>query len=61
MLSLLQVTSASARRKLEVAADEAQLVAQAKMANTAAAHAKSQFLAVLSHELRTPLNGVLAD
>ncbi len=60
MLSLLQVTSASARRKLEVAADEAQLVAQAKMANTAAAHAKSQFLAVLSHELRTPLNGVLA-
>jgi len=60
MLSLLQVTSAAARRKLEVAADEAQLVAQAKMANTAAAHAKSQFLAVLSHELRTPLNGVLA-
>ena len=60
MLSLLQATSASARRKLEVAADEAQLVAQAKMANTAAAHAKSQFLAVLSHELRTPLNGVLA-
>lgn len=60
MLSLLQATSASARRKLEVAADEAQLVAQARMANTAAAHAKSQFLAVLSHELRTPLNGVLA-
>ena len=60
MLSLLQVTSASARRKLEVAADEADLIAQAKMANTAAAHAKSQFLAVLSHELRTPLNGVLA-
>lgn len=60
MLSLLQATSASARRKLEVAADDAQLVAQAKIANTAAAHAKSQFLAVLSHELRTPLNGVLA-
>jgi signal transduction histidine kinase/ActR/RegA family two-component response regulator len=60
MLSLLQVTSASARRKLEAAADEAQLVAQAKIANTAAAHAKSQFLGVLSHELRTPLNGVLA-
>ena len=60
MLTLLQITSASARRKLEAAADEAQLVAQAKIANEAAAHAKSQFLAVLSHELRTPLNGVLA-
>lgn len=60
MLSLLQVTSAAARRRLEAAADEAQVVAQARMANEAAAHAKSQFLAVLSHELRTPLNGVLA-
>jgi signal transduction histidine kinase/ActR/RegA family two-component response regulator len=60
MLSLLQATSASARRKLEAQADEAQLIAQAKIANQASAHAKSQFLAVLSHELRTPLNGVLA-
>jgi signal transduction histidine kinase/ActR/RegA family two-component response regulator len=60
MLSLLQLTSAAARRRLEAAADEAQVVAQARIANEAAAHAKSQFLAVLSHELRTPLNGVLA-
>lgn len=60
MLTLLQITSASARRKLEAAADEAQVAAQARIATEAAAHAKSQFLAVLSHELRTPLNGVLA-
>ena len=60
MLSLLQATSASARRRLEAAADEAQVIAQAKVAAQASAHAKSQFLAVLSHELRTPLNGVLA-
>lgn len=60
MLTLLQITSATARRKLEAAADEAQIAAQARIATEAAAHAKSQFLAVLSHELRTPLNGVLA-
>jgi len=60
MLGLLQATSAAARRKLEAAADDAQVVAQAKAAAQAQAHAKAQFLAVLSHELRTPLNGVLA-
>lgn len=60
MLTLLQITAASARRRLEAAADEAQVIAQAKIATQASAHAKSQFLAVLSHELRTPLNGVLA-
>jgi len=60
MLGLLQATSAAARRKLEAQADEAQVIAQAKLAAQVSAHAKSQFLAVLSHELRTPLNGVLA-